>query len=843
MEITNIGELKTTQSTSVLFSLDNSEPQLISIILDLDPGETLSTFWLQELEIGQHQLSLQVEEVQQTINLEVQTAELTTEILDYRMVDDGIIELDLEVTNNGTLTAENVNIDAEWNLDTTMLTPIGTAGTLPNAALIQQLKPQERRKTTLSLPVQTGIYTASINVNTSTLEINQENNSHTHTIQVEYVQLQATITQTDVVGYLSSGHGTVEIQFSIINTGQAESGAIPVGVLCTDEAKGQCSHSIQIESVLAGATYSGMITVPMPQGTINARIFAAELEESFRWGKENYSDFTVEVPAKPPLNLAINSKTEITGYWSDRTANVELDIEVRNKGYQQLDSTQRVRLTCTQETTSIENCGPDFDVSLPDGFGPTQQTLTLRLPIGTSNIELDYGNEEPLTMSVQVPDRIFDVNRREWECFSDNQERLDEDGYSRGFGCSARDKETIIKWDQSEPIRIWATGAPEYIQILQESINELAPILNLEFQWVARRGNANFIARVGIPDDEWEDMNFGTNCEHAIGCAQWKNDGPKVYMGYIWILLNEISHHPRTGMPGERVKATTIHELIHALVPIRHRTELASIMRNPILRPDSQLSQMDKAIIHINQHHLVESGMTMEQIEALIVFDDQLLDAEPSTLLDPIETIENTHKALIESGSATFSIKGSWSGRQCSGDFGWATYEIGNLIEDFAKWQRFKDGDTHFYLMFGGINSEYWRERRGEWRSASSDDIWNNTSWRRGFTSPLNMLISILYFATPDQIEITETNGSHITIEVELDRADVNLSWASDHGLDVRIVIDSETHQMTQYEMNWTFEPDDGRCEGYHIQARNAKYGIPFEFPDHITQNSQFELP
>ena len=143
MEVANIGELKTSQPTSVYFSLDNTEPELISIILDLEPGETQSTFWLRELEVGQHQLSLQVEEIQQTVNLEIQTAELTTEILEYRIADDGIIELDLEVVNNGTLTAETVNINAEWIPDTTMLTPIGTPGELLNAALIEQLKPQE----------------------------------------------------------------------------------------------------------------------------------------------------------------------------------------------------------------------------------------------------------------------------------------------------------------------------------------------------------------------------------------------------------------------------------------------------------------------------------------------------------------------------------------------------------------------------------------------------------------------------------------------------------------------------------------------------------------------------
>ena len=85
------------------------------------------------------------------------------------------------------------------------------------------------------------------------------------------------------------------------------------------------------------------------------------------------------------------------------------------------------------------------------------------------------------------------MDREVWECFSDRPGiEADEEG------CGGWYSDTIIKWDQDAPVKVWATGRESYIEILEEALKELSPLLNLEFDRVDAEVDADLKAHVGI---------------------------------------------------------------------------------------------------------------------------------------------------------------------------------------------------------------------------------------------------------------------------------------------------------------------------------------------------------
>ena len=133
-------------------------------------------------------------------------------------------------------------------------------------------------------------------------------------------------------------------------------------------------------------------------------------------------------------------------------------------------------------------------ISLADGFGPeTTESLMIRMPMGITLLEAEYGAEVAAQFEVEIPERILGVEREVWECFSDRPEEGAENE-----GCGGWFSETIVKWDQSKPIRVWATGDEVYVTTLEETLEELSPLLKLEFQRVETEDEADLKSYVGI---------------------------------------------------------------------------------------------------------------------------------------------------------------------------------------------------------------------------------------------------------------------------------------------------------------------------------------------------------
>ena len=89
------------------------------------------------------------------------------------------------------------------------------------------------------------------------------------------------------------------------------------------------------------------------------------------------------------------------------------------------------------------------------------------------------------------------------------------------------------------PIKVWATGAPAYIKLLETILKELSPILDLGFEWVNSEREADFKAYVGVPRSNAAELGFAEpRLVDSGGFAGWSTDDGEVTSGYIVVWHN-----------------------------------------------------------------------------------------------------------------------------------------------------------------------------------------------------------------------------------------------------------------------------------------------------------------
>ena len=838
--VSNLGEMEGIAPVPVEVIVDDGEPEVVHIVRRLAGGGVTSFVFTRELSPGHHKVAVRVAGSDALLDVNAKAADLTIEILEHSITGNGFIEFQVNVVNRGDLVAEQVVISADWDLDPdewSDVDPGGPSGRDKSAAVVAGLGPGESAVVSLPFEVETGSYTFRFGAATETIEAQVDNNSAEAIAAVDYVQLVVTIDSVRHLGYDRSGEGMVEIDVLVANEGVAPSGQLTLRVRCDEEHARGCSQTLALESVPAGAAAGGVIPLTLPQGEAEVLVFAGAPDDGYRWGDANVKGLAIEVPEHPAVKLALEAETAVSGYWSDGTASVELTPSLRNEGYREFGDVQEIAVACVQGGMTIDGCGAELAISLLDGFGPAAaETLTLRVPAGAVTFRMDYGGDGPAVVEIDVPERILGVDREVWKCFSDRPGiEADEEG------CGGWYSDTIIKWDQDAPVKVWATGREGYIGILEEALKELSPLLNLEFERVDAKADADLRAHVGITVSGAKKADV--YCAHSWGCARRHYSRGVVTNATVGVWLNESEWFSEIGLLDEMVKRTTVHELLHALVPISHRTEPASIMNSHTLRT-AALSPMDEALIRLHSHPLVKPGMTMPEVEDLIVFSDELLDP-PQTQAegpDAYEIARRAYVALQEAGSARFRVRGSWSGRRCAHEYGWADYEIANFGDAHARLVHFDDGVDHFYLIDATDDTgrdEYWSGSGGRWLQVDRGEVFDKTNWREAFSSPHIMLASILYFAGEGDIGVSRSDGE-VRLTVEVNNAYMSLDWSRDETLSAFLVLDEETYEIEEYTMTWHFRPFSSRsCSGYEIKATGGEYGIQIELPNVIVEWSK----
>ena len=837
--IANTGESAASEPHPVSVSFDAEEPLEVGVLEALEGGETTSLGFSQQLTPGLYKVSANVMDAEAELDVDARTAEIALEVLEHDFIEDGLTHVRIKASNAGDLAAESVIISTHWE---SMSGEGGetaddvTSGSNERAAVIDKLEPGEDAEVAVPIQIPAGSYDIEVAAYTETLEAASDDNAAQTAVDVEYVQLITSVETVRLLGYANTGEGLVEVDLKMTNVGVAPGTDVAIGLECVDPEHFDCSQTATSDLIPAGGSADLTFSMTVPQGFTGAVAYAGALDGGYRWGDENVVAFPIEVPEHPATRLALSVESSPRSeYWSDGTANVDVVLSLRNEGYAPFEDPQEISFVCLQGEEVIEGCGGEVTVSLADGFGPeTSEPLMLRISMGITLLEVEYGAEEAARFEVEVPERILGVAREVWECFSDRPGEGAENE-----GCGGWFKETIVKWDQSKPVKVWATGEENYITILEESLEELSPLLNLEFQWVESEDDADVKALIGVSIEEAKAANF--YCEHSWGCASWNGEHPNVIDRATIGVWPTKDYFNDVELQALLVRRVTDHEVLHALVPIRHRVDPLSAMSVTGLMM-AEKNPMDEALIRLHSNTLVKPGMTVQEVEELIIFGDELVDWQHPDVTEPtpIDLVAQAYVTFREAETVGFRIRGSWPG--CGHEFGTADLQFASLASGAANLVRFKDRGMNAYIISeppGGRATEYWRSIDGTWQTVYSSDIFKNTAWRRGFSNPFAMFNSILVLADPERIRVSEPESGVLRLDVYLEKTLRNISWSDGEVLTSNLTIDVETREIRSFFMSWQFKPRrENSCTTYSSKATDGVYGIEIDIPPVILRDS-----
>ena len=528
----------------------------------------------------------------------------------------------------------------------------------------------------------------------------------------------------------------------------------------------------------------------------------------------------------PAVALVLDSEATVTGYWSDGSANVKVTVSLRNAGNLQLSSPVQVAVTCSQDGEAVDDCDGVMRVALPDGFSPGSGALTLQVPKGEVSFEFDYSGDEPTTLEINVAERIVGVDRDVWKCFSDT---VDWDGLTPQelVGCAGwhSAEVPIQKWDRASPVKVWASGPESFIGVFKNVLDDLGPVLGLEFEWVSTEAEAEFVADIGYTLEGgayYADPNEVGVATIGDANEMGELEGSEIRIKDTW---GGATFHELPEPTQNFLEHVITHESIHTLSSMGHRTEPDSIMNNNSLQR-LELSPMDERLLRLHGHPLVKPGMAMPEIEALIVFNDELIDPQFDADLTKWKLVSNAYSVLRQAESATFKVRSSLP--DCNEVFGWADYTIFDLESHSFAWLGIDDGSDSYYVRRSA--DEYWHRAQGGWSQVTSGRYADAMpGWRSELTDPYTMIEDVLRYAYwADAGLVTGPDGLAV-LEFEL-------GTVRGGRLEVVIVLDPETGVISQYSMNWERGVD--ACGRYSVEAKDGQYYSAFEFPDAVREGS-----
>ncbi len=470
--------------------------------------------------------------------------------------------------------------------------------------------------------------------------------------------------------------------------------------------------------------------------------------------------------------------------------------------------------------------------------------------MGVTDLAFHYGGEEPLPLKVEVPEHIIGVERDLWECYSHRPEGGVEINREVFDGCGGWHTPTVRKWPSDVPVKVWATGHEDYISILRTVLLEIAPMLNLEFEWVESESRADFKAFVGILKSQASDLDFIRDPAWVKWwgfAAVTAVNGGEVTAAYMVLWYSEEGTY--TSRP-DLIKAATLHEALHALVPIGHSTRPVSAMGRRSLN-GIKWSYRDEQLIKLNSHPLVRPGMSMEAVRNVIVLVDELLDYQQiesvSTPDDPFEVVWRAYANLEEAGSASFRLSGGWIDRDCDRII---DVTRGPIEVSFGDFERFRNDPAllylnlhtnQFYVIYSRTDEEWthWQlSPEGAWEKVERVAIWGSTSWMLWNGKLHTAIRSVLIDGSPEDVSVDKAPDGNLRIQVRLDESYAYMwEWRPNgKSLDLALVVDPVTFVLVGYTWELHINPDghSGPCLTYREVATDGRLGVEIEVPESI---------
>ena len=439
------------------------------------------------------------------------------------------------------------------------------------------------------------------------------------------------------------------------------------------------------------------------------------------------------------------------------------------------------------------------------------------------------------------------VDRDIWECYSDRSD--DESCY--GWG-----KTTVEKWRSGSTVRVWATGNEYYIRAFREMLNEqLAPLLNLSFLWVDDEWDADLVAILGVSkedtlSDRWPSCRDVWGCGGKVDVKSGEVRKADLIVYHIDIYDRFLNDYP---ILKRMVNGILLHETLHGLVPTGHPKRTKGVIS--IMRSAGYLTSIDQAILGLNSHPSIEPGMTMEQIERMIVFRDEMLQS-PAPETEDLTSYEILDRALIalhEADTVRMEIRGGLSGGRCDSRFGkrdWAILEIGGFDPpDDPRLAHLWDGNNRLFIFYSdeaaeaGVGAwQHWKETRSGWRLISRDELVDSTAWWVKNSKLHATLATLLRYYDTDDIEIVDESDGKMTLRAQYNPSETSVFGLKDEERTFEVVIDHTTYKVLSFE--WIHRWHDRSCgDTYREEARNIEYGVEVIIPNAIVENSEYALP
>lgn len=546
---------------------------------------------------------------------------------------------------------------------------------------------------------------------------------------------------------------------------------------------------------------------------------------------------------------------------------MDVALSLRNEGRLPYEETQRIAISCARKGSPIEDCGATTETALPDGFNAGESNLTLRLPMGNATLNIDYGGITGLSVDVVVPERILGIEREVWECYSDRDKSRNRQG---NHGCYGWRSNVVEKWRSGSVVKVYGEGHPNYIRATKEIFDEwLAPLLNLEFQWIDNEANADFTATFLDDYDEWKRCGYCWGIGGATSFIRDNRGNWSEVDGGAFTIFHIESADPILN-DYEKLKpymtGVILHEALHALAPTSH-AEPSSVIS--VMASAGYLTYMDKAILALNSHPLIKPGMTMREVRGLVVLRDELLDS-PQEDFDLHNFLERTYAALRHAGAMRMKLRGGWTDTNCGGSFGypqWAAYEISH----FLRWGDGRDDPQIAYLREGGKSFfifhsdeaytdtsdgwQHWAKGSSSWTKISREELLDSTnSSRRSrenakLHSSLGLLLYTNFrltdsnggFADEFHVKTIDRSNGKITIEIRFNPS-IGGWGREDATVEMTLVADEETYEVERY--TWTrISNDRDWCQTYAEEAIDIEYGADIEIPKEIIEKSEYALP
>ena len=295
--------------------------------------------------------------------------------------------------------------------------------------------------------------------------------------------------------------------------------------------------------------------------------------------------------------------------------------------------------------------------------------------------------------------------------------------------------------------------------------------------------------------------------------------------------------------------AVMLHEVVHAPLLNSHSTRSLSIVGGSNM---ALLSPQDEALFRLHYHSLVRPGMTMQEVEELIVFRDQLLDAPaPEPISDPLRMVWEALVSLDDAGTASYNLSGGHIDRQCNLTFGVRRGPLEFKIGQFRLWGDdpallyFHDHRNEFYIHYS-LTDEAWKSHTrllggGEWKAVDLTSLTNWWIWNGKLHRTLR---SILRDASPGDIAVSKADDGNIEMRVTLDDSYTHMYLWGDgwrvESVDFTLELNPETFAIEGYR--WLLRdrpPADNPgypCLTYEEVATDFRLGVELQLPQEIPQ-------